>query len=52
MPRALLSLFVLLSACGTTWTVADLDGDGRPEVIAAGRASHNVVIYWNETPKS
>lgn len=32
--------------------VADLDGDGRPEVIAAGRASHNVVIYWNETPKS
>ena len=19
--------------------------------IAAGRASHNVVIYWNETPK-
>jgi hypothetical protein len=28
MPRALLSLFVLLSACGTTWTVADLDGDG------------------------
>ena len=32
--------------------VADLDGDGRPEVIAAGRASRNVVIYWNETPKS
>jgi hypothetical protein len=31
--------------------VADLDGDGRPEVIAAGRASHNVVIYWNETPR-
>ncbi len=31
--------------------VADLDGDGRLEVIAAGRASRNVVIYWNETPK-
>lgn len=29
--------------------VADLDGDGRPEVIAAGRATRNVVIYWNET---
>jgi hypothetical protein len=25
----------------------DLDGDGRPEVIAGGRASHNVKIYWN-----
>ena len=30
--------------------IADLDGDGRPEIIAAGRASKNVVIYWNETP--
>lgn len=26
---------------------ADLDGDGRPEVIAGGRATHNVKIYWN-----
>lgn len=26
---------------------ADLDGDGRPEVVAGGRASHNVKIYWN-----
>ncbi len=25
----------------------DLDGDGRPEVVAGGRASHNVKIYWN-----
>lgn len=32
--------------------VADLDGDGRPEIIAAGRATKNVVIYWNETPKA
>lgn len=32
--------------------VADLDGDGRPEIIAAGRATKNVVIYWNETPAS
>jgi len=29
--------------------VADLDGDGRPEIIAAGRATRNVVIYWNLT---
>jgi hypothetical protein len=25
----------------------DLDGDGRPDVVAGGRASHNVKIYWN-----
>lgn len=24
---------------------ADLDGDGRPELIAVGRATHNAVIY-------
>ena len=28
--------------------VADLNGDGRPEIIAGGRATHNVKIYWNE----
>ena len=26
---------------------ADLNGDGRPEIIACGRATHNVRIYWN-----
>jgi hypothetical protein len=30
-------------------TAADLDGDGRPEVIASGRRTANVVIYWNRT---
>jgi hypothetical protein len=30
-------------------TVADLDADGRPEIIAAGRDSHNLIIYWNKT---
>ena len=31
---------------------ADLNGDGRPEIIAGGRATHNVRIYWNEgTPR-
>lgn len=29
--------------------VADLNGDGRPDVVAAGRATKNVIIYWNET---
>jgi hypothetical protein len=28
--------------------IADLDGDGKPEIIAAGRASHNLKIYWNK----
>lgn len=27
--------------------VADLDRDGRKDIIAVGRATHNAVIYWN-----
>jgi hypothetical protein len=27
---------------------ADLDGDGRTDIIAGGRATHNVKIYWNK----
>jgi hypothetical protein len=26
---------------------ADLDGDGRPDLIAGGRATHNLKLYWN-----
>jgi hypothetical protein len=26
---------------------ADLDGDGRNDLVAGGRATHNVKIYWN-----
>ena len=26
---------------------ADLDSDGHPEIIAGGRSTHNVRIYWN-----
>jgi hypothetical protein len=26
---------------------ADLDGDGRIDIVAVGRASHNARIYWN-----
>ena len=29
---------------------ADLDGDGRVEIVAVGRATRNVKIYWNERP--
>jgi hypothetical protein len=26
---------------------ADLDGDGLPDLVAAGRATNNLVVYWN-----
>ncbi len=30
---------------------ADLDGDGRVDLVAVGRASHNARIYWNKGVK-
>lgn len=27
---------------------ADLNGDGRIEIIASGRSTHNLKVYWNE----
>jgi hypothetical protein len=53
------------NAGGTSWTrrlidpggvhvedlaAADLDGDGLDDLVAVGRQSHNVRIYWNEPP--
>lgn len=26
----------------------DLNGDGKPDIVAVGRQTHNVKIYWNE----
>ena len=31
--------------------VADLDGDGRKDIIAAGRSTHNLKVYWNKSNK-
>lgn len=31
--------------------LADLDGDGRLDIVAAGRATRNLVVYFNETPR-
>lgn len=30
---------------------ADMNGDGKPDIVAAGRATKNLKIYWNETGK-
>ncbi len=30
-------------------TAADFDGDGHTDIVAVGRQSHNIRIYWNET---
>ncbi|SDL82720.1 Repeat domain-containing protein [Catalinimonas alkaloidigena] len=61
-----IQLFVPTDASGTAWTahwvdengmacedlnVADLDGDGRLDIIAAGRDSHNLKVYWNRKPE-
>jgi hypothetical protein len=27
---------------------ADLNADGRPDIVAVGRQTHNIRIYWNE----
>lgn len=31
--------------------VADLDGDGKVDIIAAGRATKNLIVYWNRAGK-
>lgn len=31
--------------------LADLDGDGRLDVVAAGRATNNLKVYWNRVPR-
>ena len=30
---------------------ADLDGDGRIDIVAVGRQTHNIRIYWNRGTK-
>ncbi len=29
--------------------VADLNGDGKPDIVAAGRSTGNLKIYWNDS---
>lgn len=57
-----IKLFVPDDATGAKWTphvvddntmatedlqVADLNADGKPDIVAAGRATKNVIVYWN-----
>jgi len=32
-------------------TLADLEGDGKLDIVASGRATHNLKIYFNQTPR-
>ena len=29
--------------------VMDLNNDGKPDIVAAGRATHNLKVYWNKS---
>lgn len=31
--------------------VMDMNGDGRPDIVASGRGTHNLKIYWNRSGK-
>ncbi|MEZ6120617.1 MAG: hypothetical protein R3C28_29125 [Pirellulaceae bacterium] len=30
--------------------LCDFDADGKLDIVAAGRATKNVILYWNQTP--
>jgi hypothetical protein len=60
-------LFTPLDAEGKEWRVSqisgesvavedikagDLNADGKPDLILAGRQTRNLQILWNETPAS
>lgn len=64
--RVGVKLYVQKDAAGAQWQshwiddngmacediqVMDLDGDGRPDIVASGRATHNLKIYWNVSGK-
>lgn len=62
-----LRLYVPVNQEGTEWRIhaviddntmacedlkaADLNGDGKLDLVAAGRATRNVIIYWNQSGK-
>ena len=36
---------------GEDLAAMDLNGDGKIDIVAVGRATHNIKIYWNESGK-
>jgi len=61
-----IKLFIPPGATGESWSsewidengiacedlqLADLDGDDKKDIIAAGRSTHNLKIYWNKSGK-
>jgi hypothetical protein len=61
-----IKLYVKKTAVGSKWEsswidengmacedvqVADLNNDGKPDIVASGRATKNLKIYWNKTSK-
>ena len=66
LARVGIKLFVPADASGSSWTahviddntmacedlvLADLNADGRLDIVAAGRRTKNVKVYWNETKR-
>jgi hypothetical protein len=60
-------MYVPLDRSGTRWAthtldddrmaaedmaVGDLDGDGRIDIVVSGRATRNLIVYWNRTATS
>jgi hypothetical protein len=60
-------MFVPTDEAGTAWQeytvddntmacedllVADLNNDGKPDIIAAGRDTHNLIVYWNKSERA
>jgi hypothetical protein len=61
-----IKLYSRKDASGTAWNAAwidedgmacediqaaDLNGDGKPDLVASGRNTHNLKIYWNQSGK-
>ena len=47
LPSSIGNLFDENTMACEDLVLADLDGDGKLDIIAAGRATKNVKIYWN-----